>query len=42
LTRRLLLAEPEAWFTLRLGIAAAVNAVVAVFVFMLLDRLRKS
>src|ERR1700738_4858831 len=41
LTRRLLLAEPEAWFTLRLGIAAAVNAVVAVFVFMLLDRLRK-
>jgi rod shape-determining protein MreD len=42
LTRRLLLAEPEAWFTLRLGIAAAVNAVVAVFVFMLMDRLRKS
>jgi rod shape-determining protein MreD len=42
LTRRLLLAEPEPWFTLRLLIAAAINAVVAVFVFVLLDRLRKS
>ena len=42
LTRRVLLAEPEPWFTLRLLIAAAVNAVVAVFVFALLDRLRKS
>jgi rod shape-determining protein MreD len=42
LTRRLLLAEPEPWFTLRLVIAAAVNAVVAVVLFTLLDRLRKS
>jgi hypothetical protein len=42
LTRRMLLAEPEPWFTLRLVIAAAVNAVVAVLLFALLDRLRKS
>src|SRR6266481_1518616 len=40
--RRLLLAEPEPWFTLRLAIAAAVNAVVAVVLFTLLDRLRRS
>jgi rod shape-determining protein MreD len=42
LTRRLLLAEPEPWFTARLLIDATVNAVVAVFLFVLLDRLRKS
>jgi rod shape-determining protein MreD len=42
LTRRVLLAEPEPWFTLRLLIAAALNAIVAVLVFALLDRLRKS
>jgi rod shape-determining protein MreD len=42
LTRRLLLAEPAPWFTLQLFIAAAVNAVVAVLVFAVLDRLRKS
>jgi rod shape-determining protein MreD len=42
LTRRVLLAEPEPWFTLRLLVAAALNAVVAVLVFALLDRLRKS
>ena len=41
LTRRVLLAEPEPWFTLRLLIAAALNAIVAVLVFALLDRLRK-
>jgi rod shape-determining protein MreD len=41
LTRRLLLAQPEVWFTMRLGIAAAVNAIIAVFLFALLDRLRK-
>jgi len=41
LTRRLLLAQPEPWFTVRLAIAAGVNAVIAVFLFMLLDRLRK-
>lgn len=42
LTRRVLLAEPQPWFNLRLLIAAALNAVVAVLVFMLLDRLRKN
>jgi rod shape-determining protein MreD len=41
LTRRLLLSQPEPWFTMHLGIAALVNAFVAVFLFMLLDRLRK-
>src|SRR5271155_3537226 len=41
LTRRLLLSQPEPWFTVHLGIAALVNAVVAVFLFILLDRLRK-
>ena len=41
-TRRLLLAQPEVWFTMRLGVAAGVNAVVGVFLFMLLDRLRKN
>ncbi len=41
-TRRLLLAQPEAWFTMRMGIAAVVNAVVGVLLFMLLDRLRKN
>jgi rod shape-determining protein MreD len=40
-TRRLLLAQPEAWFTMRMGIAAAVNAVFGILLFMLLDRLRK-
>lgn len=42
LTRRMLLAEPEAWFTWHLIIAAGVNAVVSVFLFALLDRLRKT
>jgi rod shape-determining protein MreD len=42
LTRRVLLAEPQPWFTLKLLIAAALNAVVAVLVFMFLDRLRKN
>jgi len=41
LTSRLLLSQPEPWFTMHLGIAALVNAVVAVFLFMILDRLRK-
>jgi rod shape-determining protein MreD len=41
LTRRILLAQPEAWFNMRLFIAALVNALVAVFLFLLLDRLRK-
>lgn len=42
LTRRVLLAQPEALFTMHLAIAAGINAVIAVFLFMLLDRLRKS
>jgi rod shape-determining protein MreD len=42
ITRRLLLAQPEAWFTMHLAIGALANAVVGVFLFMLLDRLRKS
>jgi rod shape-determining protein MreD len=42
LTRRLLLSAPEPWLTVRLLGAAAVNAVVAVFLFMLLDKLRKN
>jgi len=41
-TRRLLLAEPERWFTWHLLLAAAVNAVVSIFVFIMLDRLRKN
>jgi rod shape-determining protein MreD len=41
LTRRLLLAQPEAWFNLHLLIAATVNAVVAVFLFAFMDRLRR-
>lgn len=41
LTRRILLAQPEAWFNMGLFIAALVNALVAVFLFLLLDRLRK-
>ena len=41
LIRQLLLAQPEKWFTMKLGIAALVNGVVAVVLFLLLDRLRK-
>lgn len=41
LTRRLLLSQPEPWFTMHLLVAALINAVVAVFLFMLLDRLRR-
>src|ERR1700743_3140057 len=42
LARPLLLAQPEPWFTMHLAIGAAVNAVVGVFLFMLLDKLRKN
>jgi rod shape-determining protein MreD len=41
LTRRILLAQPEPWFNMRLFVAALINALVAVFLFLLLDRLRK-
>ncbi len=42
ITRRLLLAQPEPFFTLNLLLAALVNAILAVGLFALLDRLRKS
>jgi len=42
LIQRLLLAHGESWFTVRLLIAALVNAAVGVFLYFLLDRLRRS
>ncbi|HKW65320.1 MAG TPA: rod shape-determining protein MreD [Candidatus Acidoferrum sp.] len=42
LTRRILLAQPEPWFTLHLFGAALLNGLIAVFLFALLDRLRRS
>jgi rod shape-determining protein MreD len=42
LTRRILLAQTSVWFTMHLAAAAVVNAIVAVFLFALLDHLRKS
>src|SRR3981189_2012217 len=41
LTRRILLAQPEPWFNMHLLAGALVNALVAVLLFLLLDRLRK-
>lgn len=41
LTQRLLLSQAGPWFTWHLGTSALVNALVAVFLFMILDRLRK-
>jgi len=41
LIRRLLLAQPEAWFNLQLAIAAGVNALVGTVLFLALDRLRR-
>jgi len=41
LTRRILLAQPEPWFNWHLFLAALVNAIVAVLLFVLLDRLRR-
>jgi rod shape-determining protein MreD len=42
LTRRMLLSQPEAWLNMHLFVAALVNALVAVFLFLLLDRLRRN
>lgn len=42
LIKRILLAQPEAWFNMHLAVAALLNGLVAVFLFLLLDRLRKS
>jgi rod shape-determining protein MreD len=41
LTRRILLAQPESWFNMHLAIGALVNGLLAVFLFLLLDRLRR-
>jgi rod shape-determining protein MreD len=40
-TRRILLAQPESWFNMHLALGALVNGLVAVFLFLLLDRLRR-
>ena len=42
LIRRVLLAQPEPWVNWALVIAAAVNAVVGVFLFVVFDRLRRN
>ena len=41
MTRRILLAQPEPWFNLHLFGAALLNGLVAVFLFVPLDRLRR-
>jgi len=41
LVRRLLLAQPEAWFNVHLAIAAAVNALLGTVLFVGFDRLRR-
>jgi rod shape-determining protein MreD len=41
LTRRILLAQPEPWFDMHLALGALINGLVAVFLFLLLDRLRR-
>ena len=41
LTRRILLGQPEPWFNMHLLTGALVNALVGIFLFLLLDRLRK-
>ena len=41
LTRRILLAQPESWFNGHLALGALVNGLVAVFLFLLFDRLRR-
>jgi rod shape-determining protein MreD len=42
LIRRVLLAQPEPWVNWALLIAAAINAVVGVFLFVVFDRLRRN
>jgi rod shape-determining protein MreD len=41
LTRRILLAQPESWFNMHLALGALVNGLIAVLLFLLLDRLRR-
>jgi rod shape-determining protein MreD len=42
LVRRMLLAEPEIWFSVHLAIVAAINAFIGTVLFLALDRLRRS
>src|SRR5712664_3511101 len=42
LVQKLLLAQPQPWFTMRLGISCLVNSILGVFLYYLLDRFRKS
>ncbi len=42
LVQKLLLAQPQPWFTMRLLMACVVNAILGVFLYHFLDRLRKS
>lgn len=42
LIQKLLLAQPQPWFTMRLLVACIVNATLGVFIYYLLDRLRKA
>lgn len=42
LVRRMLLAQPETWFTPHLAIVAAINALIGTVLFLALDRLRRS
>ena len=42
LIRRVLLAQPEAWFNVHLAVAAAVNAFLGTLLFLGLDRLRRA
>src|ERR1700741_2285443 len=41
LVQKLLLAQPQPWFTTRLLVACIVNAILGVFLYHFLDRLRK-
>jgi rod shape-determining protein MreD len=42
LVQKLLLAQPQHWFTMRLLVACLVNATLGVFLYYFLDRLRKT
>jgi rod shape-determining protein MreD len=42
LVEKLLLAQPQPWFTMRLLLACLANSVLGVFLYFLLDRLRKT
>src|SRR4029077_21168101 len=42
LVQKLLLAQPQPWFTMRLGVSCLVNSILGVFLYYLLDRFRKS